>query len=146
MLLSGQIDIDGLEPHPNRYRLALLKHAYLAECMKKGILEGPRADQIRHELIAARDASTREDIPASASAFGLTVLRVHEEKPVTPALVVPATVHTAAGPVDGVLFLGQIFVSWPSFSPDGEAFPQQRVLVRFGVEEPLAGVVQAVTR
>jgi hypothetical protein len=54
MLKSGQVDLAGLLPDRNRYHLALLKHAYLAACMKFGVLQGDAADEIRRDLIAAR--------------------------------------------------------------------------------------------
>src|SRR5689334_3212670 len=54
MLRSGQVDIAGLLPDRNRYRLALLKHAYLAGCMMFGVLQGEAADEVRHDLITAR--------------------------------------------------------------------------------------------
>jgi len=44
MLKSGQVDLAGLLPDGNRYHLALLKHAYLAACMKFGVLQGDAAD------------------------------------------------------------------------------------------------------
>jgi hypothetical protein len=114
MLKSGQVDLAGLLPDRNRYHLALLKHAYLAACMKFGVLQGDAADQVRRDLIAARDAANRKAVPESALALGLTVLRQHQPfRPVT-APVVRAVAHEPNGPCHGVLLAGRVFVSWSS--------------------------------
>jgi hypothetical protein len=118
MLKSGQVDLGGLLPDRNRYHLALLKHAYLAACMKVGVLQGEVADQIRRDLIAARDVASRKAVPESTLALGLTVLRQHEPfRPVT-APVVRAVAHERTGPCHGVLLAGRVFVSWSSRAVD----------------------------
>jgi hypothetical protein len=118
MLKSGQVDLAGLLPDRNRYHLALLKHAYLAACMKFGILQGDAADQIRRDLIAARDAANRKAVPESALALGLTVLRQHEPFRSAAAPVVRAVAHEPTGPCHGVLLAGRVFVSWSSRAVD----------------------------
>jgi HNH endonuclease len=75
LLLSGKIDLTAYEPDRNRVRLGLLKHAFLAACMACGPLEGPEADAVRADLIAARDAPSRDGVPRSDIALGLTDLR-----------------------------------------------------------------------
>ena len=114
MLHSGRVDLAGLLPDRNRYRLALLKHAYLAACMKFGVLQGDAADEIRRDLIAARDAASRTDVPESRLALGLTVLRRHQPCRPVAAPVVWAVAHEPVGLCDGVLFAGRVFVSWSS--------------------------------
>jgi hypothetical protein len=114
MLKSGQVDLAGLLPDRNRYRLALLKHAYLAACMKFGVLQGDAADHVRRDLIAARDAPSRKEVPESTLALGLTVLRQHQPFRLVTAPVVRAIAHETTGPCDGVLLAGRVFVSWSS--------------------------------
>jgi hypothetical protein len=114
MLKSGQVYLAGLLPDSNRYRLALLKHAYLAACMTFGVLQGDAADEIRRDLMAARDAASRKDVPESRLALGLTVLRRHRPCPPVTAPVVRAVAHVPAGPCEGVLLAGRVFVSWSS--------------------------------
>jgi hypothetical protein len=114
MLKSGQVDLAGLLPDRNRYHLALLKHAYLAACMKFGVLQGDAADEIRQDLIAARDAASRQAVPESRLALGLTVLRRHQPSSPVTAPVVTAVAHEPTGPCHGVLLAGRVFVSWSS--------------------------------
>ncbi len=114
MLKSGQVDLAGLLPDRNRYHLALLKHAYLAACMKFGVLQGDAADEIRRDLIAARDAASRQAVPESRLALGLTVLRRHQPSSPVTAPVVTAVAHEPTGPCHGVLLAGRVFVSWSS--------------------------------
>jgi hypothetical protein len=114
MLKSGQVDLAGLLPDRNRYHLALLKHAYLAACMKFGVLQGDAADEIRRNLIAARDAASRQAVPESRLALGLTVLRRHQPSSPVTAPVVTAVAHEPTGPCHGVLLAGRVFVSWSS--------------------------------
>jgi hypothetical protein len=114
MLKSGQVDLAGLLPDRNRYHLALLKHAYLAACMKFGVLQGDAADEIRRDLIAARDAASRQAVPESRLALGLTVLRCHQPSSPVTAPVVTAVAHEPTGPCHGVLLAGRVFVSWSS--------------------------------
>jgi hypothetical protein len=114
MLKTGQVALAGLLPDRNRYRLALLKHAYLAACMKFGVLQGDTADEIRRDLMAARDAASRTDVPQSRLALGLTVLRRHRPCRPGTAPVVWAVAHVPADPCDGVLLAGRVFVSWSS--------------------------------
>jgi len=118
MLNSGQVDLAGLLPDRNRYHLALLKHAYLAACMKFGVLQGDAVDQIRRDLTAARDAASRKDVPESRLALGLTVLRRHQPFRPVPASVAWAVAHEATGPCHGVLLAGRVFVSWSSRPSD----------------------------
>jgi hypothetical protein len=61
--------------------------------MKFGVLQGDAADEIRRDLIAARDAASRQAVPESRLALGLTVLRRHQ-----PSSPVTAPVVTAVAP------------------------------------------------
>src|SRR5262249_11570111 len=90
------------------------KHAYLAACMKFGVLQGDTADHVRRDLIAARDAANRKAVPESTLALGLTVLRQYQPvRPVT-APVERAIAHEPTRPCHGVLLAGRVFVSWSS--------------------------------
>jgi hypothetical protein len=127
MLKSGRVDLAGLLPDRNRYHLALLKHAYLAACMKFGVLQGDAADHVRRDLIAARDAGSHKAVPESTLALGLTVLR--QRQPFRPVMapVVRAIAHEPTGPCHGVLLAGRVFVSWSSrtFDVHKPAKPRQ---------------------
>jgi hypothetical protein len=114
MLASGKVYLDIRPPNRNRYMLALLKSAYLAASLKVDILEDPGAEEVRHDLLAARNASSRETVPMSALALGLTVLRRYDAVPPNFPPVVRAVLHDDGGPVDGVVLAGRIFVSWSS--------------------------------
>jgi hypothetical protein len=145
MLRSGQVDLAGLVPDRNRYRLALLKHAYLAACMKHGILDGSAADEIRHDLIAARDAASPEDVPQSRMALGLTVLRFHG--PTTPVTwpVARAVAHEAEGHCEGVFLAGRVFVSWSSqLFARQPLSPSSQVRFRLKVGGAVDGTVSSV--
>jgi hypothetical protein len=126
MLKSGQVDLAGLLPDRNRYRLALLKHAYLAACMRFGVPQGDKADEIRRDLMAARDAASRMDVPESRLALGLTVLRRYQPCRPGTAPVVWAVAQVPTGPCNGVLLAGCVFVSWSSrpFDVQQSAAPQ----------------------
>jgi hypothetical protein len=145
MLKGGEIGLTGVLPDLNRSRIGLLKHAYLAGCLRYGIPEGEHADQVRADLIAARDAPRRLDVPPSALANGLTVLRFYG-----PAVSLPPVVHAVADlavgdAVDGALLGGRVFVSWSStLGPDPHAFATRRISVPLSIGEPLSGVVSAV--
>lgn len=133
MLKSGQVELTGTPPDPNRYHLALLKHAYLAACMKFGVPQGDAADQVRRDLIAARDAASRHTVPVSRFALGLTVLRLDTTTPIVTAPVVRAIAHEAAGPYGGVVLAGRVFVSWSSRPVENLPAATQRE-VRFNLQ------------
>lgn len=133
MLKSGQVDLAGLLPDRNRYRLALLKHAYLAACMKFGVLQGAAADEVRQDLMAARDAAGRMDVPQSRLALGLTVLRRYRPCRPGDAPVAWAVAHVPAAPCDGVLLAGRVIVSWSARASDVQqpaARQHLRLLIR----------------
>jgi hypothetical protein len=98
----GGVDLSARVPDANRYRLALMKSAYLAACLQFGIPEGDVADQIRCDLIAARDAKDRQHVPVSALAMG----RRQESTPAVDASLVRAVARLAEGPIEG-------FSRWP---------------------------------
>lgn len=143
MLSGGDVDLVAYLPDCNRYRIALLKHAYLASCLEFGVPEGQAADLVRHDLIAARDSAGRDYVPLSRVALGLTVLRSYES---TPAVNQPATVAVVQQPdglcMDGVLLAGRIFVSWSSLpSYDDELGKPRRVQFRLKVGGMIEGTL-----
>ncbi|WP_147384765.1 hypothetical protein [Nocardioides cavernaquae] len=63
-------------PDPRRWRLALLKHVYLAACLQlRSVPDTADARAIRADLIAARDNPIKARPPASVAADRLTVYR-----------------------------------------------------------------------
>lgn len=142
ILASGEIDLDAVLPNWGRCKLALLKHAYLAACLTYGVLEGEVADEIRRDLVSARDAKSRQDVPMSRQAMGLTVCRTYE--PTTDEPAIRAVLHEPAGAVEGVLLVGRIFVSWSSTV--SEELPQvdRRVSRTLQVGPPIPGTVMSV--
>jgi hypothetical protein len=115
MLASGQIMLDMLLPDRNRYQLAALKHAYLAACCNlRRIPEGAIADVIRADLIKARDAAKNPDIPRSAVAAGLGLMRSFA-RPSEPILALAAVgSRTSPGMSEVWISLaGTVLVQWP---------------------------------
>jgi hypothetical protein len=111
MLDSGQVDLSAWLPDINRAYLGLLKHAFLAATLRFGILEGSGADAVRNDLLAARDARGRRDVPRSDLALGLTVLRGNYSGH-SQLVWAKATIDDEA--IDGVILGGSTFVSWSS--------------------------------
>jgi hypothetical protein len=143
MLNSGQVDLSAYLPDPNRSRLGLLKQAFLAACLQFGPLEGAEADAVRADLIAARDAATRYDVPRSRLALGLTVLRSHD-RPVVEWPVVYALADVDGTPTHGVLLGGTTFVSWSSERRD-EVNDATQLSMPLIVGARIGGVVSSVT-
>ncbi|MEV4418217.1 hypothetical protein [Catellatospora sp. NPDC049609] len=145
ILRSGNVDLKGCLPNDDHVRLALLKNAYLAGCLKFGIQEGGYADETRADLIAARDAKNRQDIPPSRIARGLMVRRLSGPVPSAAASVAIAIANDPTGPVPGVVLAGRIFVSWTSdlgtAAPDRDAWEISAPLT---VGPAVAGTVTAV--
>lgn len=125
-------------------RLALLKHSFLAACLVPGRLAGEGADAVRRDLIAARDATSRHDVPRSVIALGLTVLR-SDNGPRLDWPVVHCVAELEDGTeVEGVTLAGTTFVSWSS-DPVVEA-PEatQQVQATLTVGAPVGGIVRSV--
>jgi len=63
---GGEFGIEFCEAEETRYRVALLKHAYIAACLHLGTIpDGEAAAAVRAELLAVRDAPDRDELPAS---------------------------------------------------------------------------------
>jgi HNH endonuclease len=144
LLLSGRVDLTAFEPDRNRVRLGLLKHSFLAACLLNGLLVNPYADAVRRDLIAARDAPSRRDVPRSEIALGLTVLRSNELLPVNWPVAYCVAVTEDGAEVPGVTLARKTFVSW-SWGPVGETEVPQPVQASLTVGTPIEGVVRDVS-
>jgi hypothetical protein len=68
---GGEITIHGVQDL-NAYRIAALKHAYLAACLWLGVIpQTPSAERIRTDLLAARNAARTDQLPDSNEAAKL---------------------------------------------------------------------------
>lgn len=120
---------------------------YLALCIKLDVIQGPWADHVRADLLAARDAPSRAHVPPSEIARRLHILRGIGPEPMTSAPVVTAVMHGPEGPLEGVLLAGRLFVSWSPVSEDQTATPGEigRRVIPMRVGTPMSSVVTAVT-
>jgi len=99
ILAAGNVEMEYDTPEHERWSIALLKCVYLALCIKFGVIEGEWADQVRADLLAARDARSRADVPASEIGRRLHVLRGFGPKPLSSWTTCPPT--------------GQPWSTWP---------------------------------
>jgi hypothetical protein len=143
ILDSGSLTITARPPDRNRYSLALLKHAYLAACMRFGVEEGDAPDRVRRDLIAARDAEGRENVPTSTLALGLTILRSAEPAPLPHA--VWAIAHLADRQLHGVVLSGRVFVSWESLPPTEPYEPAKPIRLQLDVCGRIDGTLHPPT-
>ncbi|MFG2058954.1 HNH endonuclease [Micromonospora sp. NPDC048930] len=143
ILAAGDVTLEVSPPDENRLRLALLKSMYLAVCIKAGIPEGEPADRVRAELLAVRNAKRRADVPVSAIARGLTVLR-HWGDPITEESVVLAEVQQETVPILGVLLAGRVFVSLSSTGGEAVPAPAGRLAHRLQVGASVKGTVASI--
>jgi hypothetical protein len=103
----------------NRTKLALMKCLYLTACLDMGAPpNGVVADQVRGELVTARDAPSREAVPRSDLALSLHISRSHQDVrvPNTPAASI-AVAQMEGGPRWGALLVGNVFVEFPPGFP-----------------------------
>jgi len=100
-------------PSPRLYKLAALKNAYLAACLDmRAIPQTPCADLIRRDLLAARDAPSRSEVPASDYALSMPLMRTHEQ-PRGPSLAL-GYLHRPDGLAEWWIALaGTVAVPWP---------------------------------
>lgn len=147
ILLSGEVDLKGALPNDDHVRLALLKNAYLAACLRFGVWDGSYADEIRADLVAARDARSRHDIPPSRLARGLSFFRLYGPPPADAVAVAIAIARAddPSGPIPGVVLAGRIFVSWTSDLGATAADPEDGWLATPLIVGPaVTGTVMAV--
>ncbi len=141
MLNSGQVDLSAYLPDRNRWRLGLLKHAFVAACLQFGAFEGAEADAVRGDLIADRDAPTRHDVPEAPSPSASPCFG--HDGPVVEWPVVYALANVDGTPTHGVLLGGTTFVSWSS-EPRDEVAHGAQLSVPLVVGARLEGVVSSV--
>lgn len=114
MLASGTAQLHGRIPNPRVWRVAALKHAYLAACLALG--EIPNTDHaaaLRGVLVMTRDARRGEFPPESNLAKTIRVAQSNQPAQ-GPTILLVALVDVDNEIVDyGLSFAGTLFVSWP---------------------------------
>jgi hypothetical protein len=125
MIRTGTVWLNFRLPDPRRFKLAALKHAYLAACLYLGYVPDiPDAVEIRADLIAARDTPRHLPPPPSQHAERLSLYR-SDLLPQGPPLAIVATrpdhPDDEAEPL--ISLAGTLFVSWPfSIVPPRQRF------------------------
>lgn len=114
MLASGTSQIHYRIPNPRVWRVAALKHAYLAACLALG--EIPNTDHaaaLRGVLVMTRD-SKRGQLPPE-NTLAKTIRIAQSNQPAQgPTVLLVALVDSENEIVDyGLSFAGTLFVSWP---------------------------------
>jgi hypothetical protein len=130
-------------PDQVRWRIALMKHAYLAHCIAYGITDDLTMTQVRNDLINARDSARREQVHPSKVADSMLVMRTGQRAERLASIVVAQAEHED-GCVEGVILAGQVFVSWPSADGPSRRRPEQRsdrVSVGLTLGYPVGGVI-----
>ena len=120
MLQSGEFSLHISPPNPRRYRLAALKHAYLAACCQLGAIPtSASAAEVRADLVAARDASGVGNVPESQRASSLRIMR-SAAGPQGPALALARLTAEDARDAVWISLAGSLLVDWPlpDVSPD----------------------------
>lgn len=114
MMASGAAQIHYRIPNPRVWRVAALKHAYLAACLALGeIPNTAHAAALRGVLLATRDARRGELPPENNLAKTIRIARSNQPAHGTTVLLV-ALVDAANEIVDyGLSLAGTLFVSWP---------------------------------
>lgn len=116
MLRAGTFQLHYREPDPRRFKIALLKHTYLAACLYLGYVpDTAEAIAIREFLVAARDAPRREGPPVDPLVDNLVVYRSGRPAAGPPLAIVKTQPAEVAGGVPPYLIslAGTLFVSWP---------------------------------
>jgi len=114
MLASGTAQIHYRIPNPRVWRVAALKHAYLAACLALGdIPNTDHAAALRGVLVRTRDAKRGELPPENNLAQTIRIAQSNQPAQ-GPTLLLVALVDEDNDIVDyGLSFAGTLFVSWP---------------------------------
>ncbi len=114
ILRSGAGQIEYGVPNPKVWRVAALKHAYLAACLALGeVPDTDHAAAVRGVLVATRDRERGQLPPETGLSKGLRLARSHQPAQ-GPTVLLVALVDAEGRPTDyGVSFAGTLFVSWP---------------------------------
>lgn len=111
---SGAGEMDWREPDPRIWRVAVLKHAYLAACLALGdVPDTEHAAVLRGVLVQARD-TTKGGVPASSNLA--KTLRIYKSGRAAqgPTVVLAGLVDSDGSVLDwGLSLAGTLFVSWP---------------------------------
>ncbi len=114
IMMSGTGEIEYSVPNPRVWRVAALKHAYLAACLALGEIPNTNhAGAVRGVLVATRDRERGELPPETGLSKGLRLARSHQPAQ-GPTVLLVALVDAEGLPKDyGFSFAGTLFVSWP---------------------------------
>jgi hypothetical protein len=115
MLRPGEFHVECAFWSARLYRIAALKHAYLAACLHLGFVPGtPSAHRIRSDLLRAREALSRADVPSSDPAARLEMHRSYAA-PQGPPLGLVQNVNEEGEAYGDVMIslAGVVLVSWP---------------------------------
>jgi hypothetical protein len=114
MLASGTARMHYRIPNPRVWRVAALKHAYLAACLALGeIPDTDHAAALRGILVLTRDAERGELPPENNLSMTLRVAQSNQPAH-GPTILLAALVNAEDEIVDyGLSFSGTLFVSWP---------------------------------
>ena len=127
MLQEGGISVFFREPDPARWRLAALKHSYLAACLAAccylgAVPESRTAVMIRDLLVGARDAPARSSIELSRIAADLGIGRIDGAPLGPPLALMTVPARDSEGLAEAWISLaGTVLVRWPL--PDVPARP-----------------------
>ena len=112
-LPGNRVTMSFQRPDPHRYRLAALKSAYLGACLLLGeIPESPDADEIRTEILAARDLGPRKRPNISERTARLQLSR--SQGPAVPGEVALMETQSLSGQPGMAISLARtLLVSWP---------------------------------
>lgn len=115
MLACGTGEIEYRIPNPRVWRVAALKHAYLAACLALGEIPNTiHAAALRGVLVASRDLKRGELPPESNLAKTIRIAQSNQPVLQAPTVTLVALVSADDEIVDyGLLFAGTFFVSWP---------------------------------
>jgi hypothetical protein len=120
MLRHGEFSFQYVPPDANRYRLAALKHAYLAACLQRmAIPETPTAEAIRRDLLAARDATSNQRVPTGSYAPHFPLRKTYKQ-PHGPSAALVLLEDPNSPPEFWILLAGTLLVPWPmaDFPPE----------------------------
>lgn len=114
ILTSGTGQIHYSIPNPRVWRVAALKHAYLAACLALGeVPNTEHAAYVRGVLLTTRDTDRGQLPPETGLSKGLRVAQSHQPAQ-GPTILLVALIDDDGQPLDyGFSFAGTLFVSWP---------------------------------
>lgn len=115
MLEMGTFHLNFRLPDPFRFKVAALKHAYLAACLHlQRIPQTAEASTIRSDLLAVRDADKGAPFPRSGHAERLSLYRSHRPPQGPPLAIVVTRQEDDTSPREHLISLaGTVFVTWP---------------------------------